>query len=156
MSLDIIFQKRFTIEDVENKTSIKIEFKNNNYWMCKNDSRILIVSDIQTEMDVERFKVDGFEIIMDNNEMFALKDDVKCLIRFDMGKKNIVNRITQYGMNDLSEIMDELVFGFQTKFITDIQMDMLYDGNCDISDICKLYDDTTKLHGYKIENNIIS
>lgn len=154
MSLDITFQKNFTIEDVEIKTSIIIEYKNNNWWMCKNDSAILIKCYTQTEADIERFKVDGFDIIEENGKTYALKDDHKRLIRFDKGKKNDVDGLTCYGMNNLSEIMNELVLTFQTKFITDEEEEMLWRDKT--LDVDKMFDEVTTEFGYKIENGIIS
>jgi len=69
-------------------------------------------------------------------------------------KKNIIDGLTSYGSNNLSEIMDELMLTFQTKFITDEQREMFYrDENLDVD---KLYDDTIKAYGYKIENGIIT
>jgi len=154
MSLDITFQKEFTIEDVENKTSIAIEYKNNNWWMCKNNSVIMIKCYTQTEEDIERFKSDGFEIVEEDGKTYAVKDGDKGLIRFDKGKKNIVDGLTRYGMNELSEIMDELVLTFQTKFITDEKEEMFWRDNT--LDVDKMYDDVTKKFGYIIENGIIS
>jgi len=155
MLLDIIFQKEFTIEDVENKTSITIEHKNNNWWMSKKDSVIMIKCYTQTQEDMDRFKSDGFEIVEEDGKTFAIKDGVKGLIRFDKGKKNVVDGLTRSGMNELSEIMDELVLTFQTKFITDEEEEEMFwiDKTLDVN---KTYDDVTKNFGYKIENGIIS
>lgn len=154
MSLDITFQKEFTIEDVENKTSITIEYKNNNWWMCKNDSVIMIKCYTQTQEDVDKFKSDGFDIIEENGRNYVLKGGDKRLIRYDKGKENVVDGLTRYGMNELSEIMDELVLTFQTKFITDEEEEMLW--RDETLDVDKMYDEVTTKYGYKIENGIIS
>lgn len=154
MSLDITFQKEFTIDDVENKTSITIEYKNNNWWMCKNDSVIMIKCYTQTQEDVDKFKSDGFDIIEENGRTYVLKDGGKRLIRYDKGKENVVDGLTRYGMNELSEIMDELVLTFQTKFITDEEEEMLW--RDETLNVDKMYDEVTTKYGYKIENGIIS
>jgi len=154
MSLDITFQKEFTIEDVENKTSITIEYKNNNWWIRKNDSVIMIKCYTQTQEDVDKFKSDGFDIIEENGRTYVLKDGDKRLIRYDKGKENVVDGLTRYGMNELSEIMDELVLTFQTKFITDDEEEMLW--RDETLDVDKMYDEVTTKYGYKIENGIIS
>lgn len=154
MSLDITFQKEFTIQDVENKTSITIEYEKDNWWMRKNGSTILIKCYTQTEADVESMKSQGFEILEENGKTYAVKDGHKGLIRYDKGKENVVDGLTRYGMNELSEIMDELVLTFQTKFITDEEEEMLW--RDETLDVDKMYDEVTTKYGYKIENGIIS
>jgi len=154
MSLDITFQKEFTIEDVENKTPITIDYKNDNWWMCKNNSIIMIKCYTKTKEDVERFKSEGFVIVEEYGETYAVKDCDKRLIRFDKGKKNVVDGLTIYGRNELSEILDVLVLTFQTKFITDEEEEMFWRDNT--LDVDMMFDDVTKKFGYKIENEIIS
>jgi hypothetical protein len=110
MSLDITFQKRFSLNEVENKTSIKVVKEGVNYWLKKNDNIVLV-----------------------------------------MENKCIVCGLTSYGKNNFSEIMDELVVTFQTKFITDNEEETLY-YESDI-DVDKLFYDTTKEYGYIIDDN---
>jgi hypothetical protein len=154
MSLEITFQKEFTIEDVENKTSIQIEEKDGEYWMVKNNSSILIKSYVKTQEELNNLKKEGFEIIEENGKTYISKDGNKGLIRFDKGKKNVVDGLSKYGQNSLGEIMNELVLTFQTKFITDNEEEMfMHDNNLDSE---KLFDDATKSYGYRIENGVIS
>lgn len=116
MSLDITFQKEFTIKDVEDKTSIKIEYKDDEIFMYKN----------------------GYAYI------HTIKNDNGDLI---------VDSLTRYGANNISDIMDELVITFQTKFITDEEMEMIWrDETLNIDD---MFDNTTKSFGYKIDNGLI-
>lgn len=120
MSLDITFKKKFTIQEVEDKTSIDIEYQNNNWWMRKNGSSVLIKS-YSTE---------------------------------DNGKDNIIDGLTCYMGNTLSEIMDELVLVFQTKFITCEEEEMCYyDSSIDVN---ALYDEVTLRYGYEIVDGVIT
>lgn len=154
MSQDITFEKEFTIEDVENKTSIKIEYQKGNYWMSKNESSILINTYTDSLDDVEKLKNEGYSIEDENGITYAIKGDEKRTIYLDKGKKNEVVSITRFGGNDLSEILDELVITFQTRFITDDEEQELYCGENPDED--KLYTDATIKYGYKIEDDIIS
>lgn len=154
MSLDFIFEKKFTIEDVEIKTSIKVIHQNNNWWLCKNGSTILVKCYTQTEEDINKLKSDGFEILVDGDKTYLIKGDIKLLVRFDMGKNNNVDGLTKYGSNEITDIMDEIVITFQTKFITDEEEEILW--RDDTIDVNIIYDDTTKKFGYKIENGVIS
>ena len=50
-----IHAKEFTIEDVENKTSIKAEYNKEQYWLVKNGSHVLINSYTSTEEDFKEY-----------------------------------------------------------------------------------------------------
>jgi len=41
MSLDIMFQKGFPLEDVEKKTDIKVEERDGEFWLKKGENVIL-------------------------------------------------------------------------------------------------------------------
>ena len=153
MSLDITFQKEFTIEDIEKNTTIDIEFKDGNWWLLKNKSCILVKCYLYQKDDIDDLIKNDYEIIEEEGILYAVKDTHRILINTDKGKKNNVDGLTRYGMNDLSEIMDELVLTFQTKFITDEEEEMLYhDQSLNIDD---LFTETTKKFGYTIENDKI-
>lgn len=154
MSLDITFEKQFTIEDVENKTSLNIEYKDNNWWLYKNNSFILIKCYTHSETDIKNMILDGFEILKDGEKTYAIKNDEKELIIYDKGKKNIIDSLTRYGMNDISLILDEIVLTFQTKFITDNEEEMIY--RDETLSIDNLYNNVMLKYGYKINNGIIS
>lgn len=124
MSLDITFQKEFTIEDVENKTSIKAEYNKGQYWLVKNGSHVLINSYTSTEEDIKNY---------------------------DNGKKKIVDGLTSYGLNSISEILDELVLTFQTQFMTDEEENMIYHNQS--IDVDEVFSNATKKYGYNIDND---
>jgi hypothetical protein len=42
MSLDIFFDKRFTLNDVKNKTTLEVKFVNDKYWIEKGNSVVLV------------------------------------------------------------------------------------------------------------------
>lgn len=155
MSIDITFDKSFTLADVEAKTSIKIEHRNKQYWMRKGDSIILIKTYHHTQKNLDEFKQDGFIIEEIDGERYATKtgsENIKIIV--DDGKSNRVYGLSHYGLNSLQEIMVELVITFQTKFITDNEVEMFY-YEPDL-DVDKLYSDTTMKFGFEIIDGVIS
>ncbi len=158
MSQDITFEKLFTIEDVENKTSIKVEYEKGKYWLSKNGSVICVTTNLSSDEDIQKLKDEGYSIeteIEDGYEYTrAIKGDDRILLFLDKGKKTFVDEITRYGMNELWEILKELVITFQTKFITDEEEEMMW--HDPTIDVDKLYTETTLKYGFEIKNGIIS
>lgn len=127
MSLDITFQKKFTFDDVINKTSITIVNKNKFWWMRKNNSIVLI----------------KYYIPPNNNE----------LITNNNNDNRIIWGITAYAWSKYHDVLDELVLTFQTKFITDLEEEMYIRDNT--LDINKLFDAVTQNFGFVIEDGVI-
>ena len=52
MSLDITFEKSFTLDEIKKTTSIEIKYEKNKHWLVKNGSCILInTEEGETEFD---------------------------------------------------------------------------------------------------------
>ena len=152
MSIDIYFEKRFTLEDVENKTSIEVVFANDDWWLRKNGMVAAVDSCFYTEEGLEKMKKEGWSIIQEDGETYAVKEDKKHRLAVDVGKKNRVVRITTYGANAISEMLNELILTFQTRVMDDEEMHAYWISKCDPF---KLYDDYTKNAGYIIEDGVI-
>ena len=121
MSVEITFNKSFTLNDVLEKTSLK----------------------------VEEYK-DGDYLILDNygNSVLAI------LVNKELGLNSFIDEISLGGYN-IKKIFDEIVYNFQTTFITDNEihdyfMHKRYHPEI-IYDLDSKYDEITTGNGYIID-----
>lgn len=160
MSVDIYFQKRITLEDVANKTSIKVEFVDNRWWLVKGEKSVLAECDYYTQDDIDRFKSAGLLIEEVNGEYYFIDSDgIKGLLPTDKGIKNTIAYITSYGVGNLSAIMPELVVTFQNKFITCNEWEHIMHCKHDGKEVDenKYFDEKLLEYDFQIdENGIIS
>lgn len=132
MSLDITFQKIISLSDIQNSTSIKSEILGDAIYLSKNNATV--TANYQYIKSIE------------NDDNIISSDDI------------IINGITIYNIqyDNCTEILNDIVLTFQTKFITDDEEQIIYSSNIDDIDIEKMFNDTTIKYGYKIFNEYIS
>lgn len=73
MSLDIFFLNSFTLEEVESKTDIKVEYQKDNYWFVKNGSTVLV--NIHKDDEDKQIYVDGISAYGINSP-YEILDDI--------------------------------------------------------------------------------
>ena len=120
MSLDISFNKKITMEDIKEKTPLKIECVNNHNFITDEDNNHMLI------------KEKGYTDKLGN------RVDSPTL------------ELTCYGANNPKKIMDTLINTFHAKFITDNEEELLFRDTTGLVDIEKLYDEVMKKFGYPV------
>lgn len=91
--------------------------------------------------------------IVDHNGKKYLSHNGNVLPITDLDENGNFSSISQYGRNELSEIIDIIVPTFQTKFITDNEWEIIiYEQNRGNNiDVNNVFNETTKSYGYDIK-----
>lgn len=151
MSISFYFDKVFTLEDVEKNTSLNVIYENKNWFIGKNDSYVMAIYYYHTDGDINNFINDGYEIITDVNNKYAVKEDEKILLKNDNGLKNKIDNIVKFGnRSGLAEILNELVITFQLRFMTDDEFESFMHDEYDAE---YLFKTTMNKYGYIIDDN---
>lgn len=152
MSIDLRFEKSFTINNILEKTKIKILEKDGSMWMNIGNSSCLIVSYFQSNDDIREYIDKGYNIINEDGKVHAKNGNENIQLRLDRGYENIVDGVTFYGW--CNEILDEIVLTFQTRFITDEDDYIICYGEEEVNPD-EIYDKTTERFGYVFNGELI-
>jgi hypothetical protein len=120
MSLDISFNKKITMEDIKDKTPLKIEYVNNYHYITDEDNNHMLIQE------------KGYRDKLGNTIDSPTLD------------------LTCYGANNPKKIMDTLINTFHAKFITDEEQERIYRDTTGLIDIEKLYDEVMERYGYSV------
>jgi hypothetical protein len=99
MSRDFTFNKKITINDIKQITSLKVIEENDKTWIVDNFNNYVCIND-------KTWFVDNFNSDHDDNDL----------------------EISVYGQNNPTKIIDELINHFQVKFLTDEEIEHLLRG----------------------------
>lgn len=125
MSLDIMFNKSISLEDIENKTTLKIKDKNNCKWLVDEFGNCMLIKE-NNWVDEFGNKVNDYSL-----------------------------ELTSYGLNNPTKIMEELIKTFDAKFITDNELEILYYESENEINMNELFDNSMKRFGYLIDDKIV-
>ena len=151
MSLDITLNKNITLQEIIDKTTIKVEYKDDVHWLVKDGNVINVKTYTYSDEDIQKLISEGKNIEESNGENYLILNGEKYLLPKDKGLNNRIGRLTRYGVNKLKDILSEIVTTFQTKFITDEEEKMIY--NEEDINVDNLFLDTTIYYGFNIKED---
>jgi hypothetical protein len=126
MSVEYIFNKKISFDDINEKTSLKVVENNGSRWILDPLNNQMLIKE-KNYVNVKGESVDGptLELIV-------------------------------YGINNSNMIRDELVKHFNVKFITDNELEMFFHDHKLLEKIDEIYDSVMVEYGYIINgDNII-
>lgn len=125
MSVDFTFNKKISFDDIEQKTSLKIIENNGKKWIIDTFNNHMLIKE-NNYVDKDRNPADSPTL-----------------------------ELTAYGGSNSTNIRDELIRHFNTKFITDNEEDMFYYKPELLDKIDEIYNSVMEDFGYIIKDDII-
>ncbi len=118
MSVEYTFNKKISLDDIENKTNLKIVLNKDTKWLVDEFNNHVLIN--------ENNYSDENGNVVDSPTL----------------------ELTVYGLNNPTKIMDELIKNFNAKFITDNEELLLFHNSELFDEIDVLYDNVMEKYGY--------